>query len=78
MKPLPKELDELIDEIHCWMFSGDQKEVAKRARVAESRVSEILNKRIAPNKKVLDAGVEVMNENKARFQVPIKPAMKVA
>jgi hypothetical protein len=76
MKAIPAELDAKIDEIKSWMLDGDQKEVAKRARTFETRVSQILNKRIAPDKKVLDFAIEVMNENKARFE--IKPSMKVA
>jgi hypothetical protein len=76
MRTIPAELEAKIDEIKSWMLDGDQKEVAKRARTFETRVSQILNKRIAPDKKVLDFAIEVMNENKARFE--IKPSMKVA
>lgn len=77
MKPLPSELEAKIDEIKGWMLDGDQKEVAKRARTWETRVSQILNKRIAPDKIVLDAAIQVMNENKARFEITT-PKMKVA
>lgn len=68
MKTLPLELEAKIDEINGWLFYGDQKEVAKRARTQESRVSEVLHKKRTPTKKILDAAIEVMNENKARFQ----------
>ena len=76
MKALPAELSAKIDEIKLWMFEGDQKEVARRAKTFESRVSQILNKRIAPDKKVLEKAIEVMNENRVRFQ--IEPSMKIA
>lgn len=46
----------------------------KRARTFETRVSQILNKRVAPNKKVLKYAIQVMNENKARFQTDTNPA----
>lgn len=68
MKPLPPELSGKIDEIRSWLFYGDAKEVAKRARTWETRVSEVLNKKRAPNKMILDAAIEVMNENKRRFE----------
>lgn len=76
MKPLPTELDAKIDEIKLWMFEADQNEVARRAKVDKTRVSKVLNKRIAPTKKVLDAAIEVMEENKARFHC--SPKMKIA
>lgn len=76
MKALPPELEVKIDEIKSWMFSGDQAEVAKRARTWETRVSQILNRRIAPDKRVLEKAIEVMNENKARLE--IKSQMKIA
>lgn len=76
MKALPLELAAKIDEIKSWMMDGDQKEVAKRARTFETRVSQILNKKIYPDKRVLDVAIELMNENKLRFEV--RPEMKVA
>jgi predicted transcriptional regulator len=76
MKSLPKELDEKITEIKSWMLDGDQVEVAKRSGVAKSYVSRVLNKHVAPKREVLDAAIEVMNENKARFE--IEPKMKIA
>lgn len=76
MKSLPVELEAKIDEIKSWMFDGDQKEVAKRSRDTESRVSQMLNKKLTPTKKVLEFGIEVMNENKIAFE--IQPSMKVA
>ena len=73
---LSPELEAKIDEVKQWLFYGDAKEVAKRARTWETRVSEVLNKRRPPNKKILDAAIEVMNENKARFEC--SPKMKIA
>ena len=69
MKSLPPELPAKIDEIKLWMFEGDQKEVDRRAKTFETRVSQVLNKRIAPNKTVLEKAIEVMNENRVRFQI---------
>lgn len=68
MKPISPELEAKIDEIKLWMFDGDQKQVAKRARVSETWVSRVLNKKTGPDKKVLDYAIELMNENKARFE----------
>lgn len=62
------ELDAKIDEIRNWLFYGDAKEVAKRARTWETRVSEVLNKKRPPSKRILAAAIEVMNENKAQFE----------
>lgn len=77
MKALPPELEAKIDEIKSWMlFEGSQNEVARRARVDKMRVSKVLNKRISPTPKILDAAIEVMNENKARFEC--LPKMKIA
>jgi hypothetical protein len=67
MKKLSPELEARIDEIYSWMFEGDQKKVAKKARVDEPFVSRVLTKKVFPNKKVLDAAIEVMDENKVRF-----------
>jgi hypothetical protein len=69
MKKIPPELEAKIDEVRSWMLEGDQGEVARRARVDKTRVSKVLNKRIAPTKRVLEAAIEVMNENKARFEI---------
>lgn len=33
MKPLPKELEDKIDEIKSWMFANDQKLVARNAKL---------------------------------------------
>jgi hypothetical protein len=76
MKSIPAELEAKLDEIKSWMFNGDQDEVAKRAKVKKQNVSAQLNKKQVPSKKVLDAAIEVMNENKARFE--IRETMKIA
>lgn len=76
MKALPAELEAKIDEIKSWMFDGDQKEVVKRSGVKKQNVCAMLNKRQWPSKKVLDAAIQVMNENKARFEV--RETMKIA
>lgn len=68
-RPIAPELEAKIDEIRHWMLEGDQKEVARRAGTWESRVSEILNKKRPPHKTILEKAIEVMNENKARFEV---------
>ena len=73
-------MDSKIDEVRSWLFEGDQNEVARRARVDKTRVSKVLNKRITPTKKVLEKAIEVMMENKARFQCldSAPPKMKIA
>ncbi len=76
MKPLPTELSNKIDEIRTWMFNGGQKELARRARVSEARVSLFLNKKIPPTISLLDEGLKLMNERKAKWE--INPNMKVA
>jgi hypothetical protein len=68
MKPLPKELDEKITEIHSWMFDGDQDRVAAKARKSREWVSKVLNKK-AFNAQIIEAAIEVMNENKARMEI---------
>lgn len=77
MRTLPPELEAKIDEVKSWMFDGDQKRVAKLARVAESEVSATLNKKKNPCMRVVEKGIEVMNQNKARFECQT-PSMKVA
>lgn len=76
MRPLAPELEAKIDEVKSWLFYADQKEVAKRAKTWETRVSEVLNKKRQPNKRIMDAAIEVMNENKARFEC--SPKLKLA
>lgn len=76
MKALAPELEAKIDEVNSWLFYADQKEVAKRAKTWESRVSEVLNKKRPPTKRILEAAILVMNENKARFEC--SPKMKLA
>lgn len=76
MKPLPVELEAKIDEIHSWMFDGDLDRVVSLSRKSKTWVSKVLNKRVTPNADIIEAGVKVMNENKARFE--IRPKLKIA
>ena len=76
MKTIPLELEQKIDEIKSWMFDGDQKRVASIAKVSKQTVSNVLNKRIPPSKKVIEASIKVINENKLAFD--IQPTMKIA
>lgn len=78
MKAIPTELQEKLAEVRSWLFDGDQKEVAKRSRSGEGHVSRVLNGKMNPNKRILDAAIEVMNENKSRFEIGVNPPMKVA
>lgn len=77
MKPLPPELDAKIDEIRSWMFNGDQAKVARRSGRDEPWVSRVLNKKLPPDKKIISAALEVMEENKAHFGCG-GPRMKIA
>jgi hypothetical protein len=76
MITLPAELEAKIDEVKSWMFAGGQRIVARRIKVDESTVAKILNKKMPPNEKVLEAAIELMNERKAKFEC--LPKMKVA
>lgn len=78
MKALDPQLLAKIEEIRGWMLDGDQKEVARLSRTDEPRVSKMLNKKITPSKRVLDAGIEVMNKNKVRFEIPGAHQMKAS
>ena len=75
MRTLPPELEAKIDEVKSWMLDGDQDKVAARSRKSREWVNKVLNKK-AFNASILEAGIEVMNENKARFEC--SPKMKVA
>lgn len=76
MKPLPEELTAKIDEIHSWMFDGDLDKVARLSRKSKGWVSKVFNKKVTPNMEVIVAGLQVMNENKVKFE--IQPSMKIA
>lgn len=67
MKPLPPELEAKIDEVKSWMFDGDQDRVAAKSRKSREWVNKVLNKHTF-NAQILEAAIEVMNENKARFE----------
>lgn len=74
MKPLPHELEAKIDEVKSWMLEGDQDRVAAKSRKSREWVNKVLNKK-AFNAQILESAIQVMNENKARFEIPV---MKVA
>jgi hypothetical protein len=71
MRPLPPELSAKIDEIKSWLFEGDQHEVARRSRKSRVWVNKVLNKK-AFNAKIVEVAIQVMNENKARFEINTK------
>lgn len=75
MKALPTELKDKLREVHSWMFEGDQDRVAAKSRKTREYVNKVLNQK-AFNASIMEAGIEVMNENKARFE--IKSKMNVA
>lgn len=75
MKAIPTELEAKIDEINLWMFEGDRDKVAAMSRKSREWVSKVLHKK-AFNSQILDAAIQIMNENKARFEC--KPSMKIA
>lgn len=73
---LPPELEAKIDEAKSWLIvDGDQDRVAAKARKSRVWVNRVLNKH-AFNAQILEAAIEVMNENKARFEC--QPKMKIA
>jgi hypothetical protein len=76
VRDIPEELHTKVIEIKSWLFHGDVKEVAKRSSTPRQTVSSMMNLKATPSKRVLECAIEVMNENKARFE--IKPKMKVA
>lgn len=67
MKQLSPDLEAKIDEIKMWMFEGDQDRVAAKSRKSREWVSKVLNKH-AFNPTIVECAIEVMNENKARFE----------
>lgn len=69
MKPLPPELEAKIDEVHSWMFDGDLDLVKKKCRMSKVYICRVLKKK-AFNQSVLEAAIEVMNDNKSRFEIP--------
>lgn len=74
-KTIPTELGEKINEIDSWLFYGDKAVVASRSGKSKTYVGMVFAKK-AFCREVIDAGIEVMNENKARFE--IKPKLKIA
>lgn len=67
MRTLPPELEAKIDEVKIWLFNGDQDKVAARSRKSREYVCKVLNKRRF-NAQILEVAIEVMNENKAKFE----------
>lgn len=68
LKPLPPELEAKIDEVKQWMFDGDQARVAKKSKKTREWVNKVLNKH-AFNAQILKAAIDVMNDNKAKFEI---------
>lgn len=75
LKTFPIELEQKIEEVNSWMFYGDKGKVAKRSCKSLEYVGMVLSKK-AFNAQVIECAIEVMNENKARFE--ITPKMQVA
>jgi hypothetical protein len=75
LKTFPTELEHKLTEINEWMFYGDKGKVAKRSRKTLEYVGKVLSKK-AFNRHIIECAIEVMEENKARFQ--ITPRMKIA
>jgi hypothetical protein len=67
MRPLAPELEAKIDEVKLWMLEGDQDRVAAKSRKSREWVNKVLNKK-AFNAQIIESAIEVMEENKARFQ----------
>lgn len=72
---MPPELEDKIREIRQWMFENDMDRVAAKSRKSRRWVGKVLNGH-AFNAQIVEAGIEVMNENKARFEC--QPKMKIA
>lgn len=76
MKQIPTELSAKIDEVHSWMFEGDLDRVAKLSRKSKEWVCKVLRKKVDPNMEIIEAGIQVMNENKMKLE--IRPTMQIA
>jgi uncharacterized protein (UPF0179 family) len=76
MENLPVELQAKISEAKSWLFDGDLDKIAKRSNKSKEWACKVMNGH-AFNVHVVEAAIEVMNENKARFQIS-QPSMKVA
>jgi hypothetical protein len=72
---LPTELEQKIDEVNQWMFYGDKLRVARKAKKDPDYVGKVLSKQRF-SAAIIEAAIEVMNENKARFE--IKQKMHIA
>lgn len=66
---IPAELEDKIKEIRQWMIvDGDMDRVAAKARKSRRWTQKVLNGHTF-NAEIVDAGIEIMEENKARFRV---------
>lgn len=70
-RKLPPELEAKIAEVRMWLFDGDNKRIAKKAKMTREWVSLVLNGH-GFNARIIEAAIEVMNENKAKFQIEKK------
>ncbi len=75
MRAIPAELEAKIDEVHSWMLDGDLDKIKNMTRKSKEYVCKVLRKK-AFNPDVVIAGIQVMNENKAKFE--ISQTMKIA
>lgn len=75
MKALPAELEATIKEARLWMLDGDINRVAVKSRKSRVWVSRVLNGH-AFNAEIVDAAIEIMMENRSRFEC--SPKMKIA
>lgn len=65
---IPDELKDKVKEVRSWMIiDGDMDRVAAKARKSRRWVQAVLNGHTF-NAQIVEAGIEVMEENRARFQ----------
>lgn len=67
-RKLPPELEAKIDEAKSWLFDGDQDKVAIKSRKSREWVNKVMNKK-AFNAEIVAAAIQVMEENKAKFDI---------
>lgn len=71
---IPTELQQKVIEANQWLFYGDKKKVAKLANKNEKYTIEVIQAVMRGdgrkfNREIIECAIEVMNENKARFQI---------